>query len=140
MFKIYSKYVQNRGFLELFKNFCNWLWIICYYKNSRYLNKQYSVLNSVLLLTHLKSCTKISDLAKMTFSNSIQLKIIITQDKIAFIKTSTVFGTEAVLKMTCSNSIWLKMIKKWDKLLFYRFQQFWGVVKSIRTVLYQIKL
>ena len=43
----------------------------------------------VLLLTDLTSSAKISDLTKMTFSNSIQLKMI---------KVPTVSGTQEVIK------------------------------------------
>ena len=49
----------------------------------------FNVSTPVLLLTDLTSSAKISDLTKMTFSNSIQLKMI---------KVSTVSGTHEIIK------------------------------------------
>ena len=57
---------------------------------------QLNAFSSVLLLRDLTISTKISDLTKMTFSSSIQLKII---------KISTFSETQEVIKMTFSNSI-----------------------------------
>ena len=58
--------------------------------------------NLVLLLTDLAKCAKISDLAKMNFSNLIWLKIVKTQDKIYSFKNSAVFARQAVLKFYIS--------------------------------------
>ena len=49
-------------------------------------------------LTDLTSSAKLSDLSKMTFSNSVQLKMIETLDNIAFLKVSAVFETQNVIK------------------------------------------
>ena len=59
------------------------------FSNSLFSTKISDVSSSVLLLTGLTISTKISDLNKKTFSNSIQLKII---------KISTVSGTQEVIK------------------------------------------
>ena len=59
------------------------------FSNSLFSTKISDVSSSVLLLTGLTISTKISDLNKKTFSNSIQLKII---------KISTVIGTQEVIK------------------------------------------
>ena len=59
------------------------------FSNSMFSTKISDVSSSVLLLTGLTISTKISDLNKNTFSNSIQLKII---------KISTVSWTQEVIK------------------------------------------
>ena len=62
--------------------------------------------NSILLLTDFTKSTKISDLAKMTFSDLIRLKIMKAQDMMDFFKNSAVFGTQAVLKSHISQNMY----------------------------------
>ena len=57
-------------------------------------------------LTDLTSSAKLSDLSKMTFSNSVQLKMIETLDNIAFLKISAVFETQNVIK---NDFFWLSL-------------------------------
>ena len=58
-----------------------------------------------LTTTDLASCTKISGLTKMTFSNLIQFNMIKMLDKTAFLKILPVFGTQKVIKIFFSNSM-----------------------------------
>ena len=58
-----------------------------------------------LTTTDLASCTKISGLTKMTFSNLIQFNMIKMLDKTAFLKILLVFGTQKVIKNYFSNSM-----------------------------------
>ena len=58
-----------------------------------------------LTTTDLASCTKISGLTKMTFSNLIQFNMIKMLDKTAFLKILPVFGTQKVIKNYFSNSM-----------------------------------
>ena len=58
-----------------------------------------------LTTTDLASCTKISGLTKMTFSNLIQFNMIKMLDKTAFLKILLDFGTQKVIKNYFSNSM-----------------------------------
>ena len=58
----------------------------------------YNLMFLAMSLTDLTSSAKLSDLSKMTFSNSVQLKMIETLDNIAFLKVSAVFETQNVIK------------------------------------------
>ena len=58
----------------------------------------YNLMFLAMSLTDLTSSAKLSDLSKMTFSNSVQLKMIETLDNIAFLKISAVFETQNVIK------------------------------------------
>ena len=58
----------------------------------------YNLMFLAMSLTDLTSSAKLSDLSKMTFSNSVQLKMLETLDNIAFLKISAVFETQNVIK------------------------------------------